>query len=56
MRMFLMIEGQEDVRWERYRLQAWIGSSTLDHTPRPAGTVDQVADTLLADLARELAA
>jgi len=30
----------------RDRLQAWADSSTLDHTPRLAGTVEQVADTL----------
>jgi alkanesulfonate monooxygenase SsuD/methylene tetrahydromethanopterin reductase-like flavin-dependent oxidoreductase (luciferase family) len=30
----------------RDRLQAWAASSTLDHTPRLAGTVEQVADTL----------
>jgi alkanesulfonate monooxygenase SsuD/methylene tetrahydromethanopterin reductase-like flavin-dependent oxidoreductase (luciferase family) len=30
----------------RDRLQAWANSSTLDHTPRLAGTVEQVAETL----------
>jgi alkanesulfonate monooxygenase SsuD/methylene tetrahydromethanopterin reductase-like flavin-dependent oxidoreductase (luciferase family) len=30
----------------RDRLQAWAASSTLDHTPRLAGTVEQVAETL----------
>jgi alkanesulfonate monooxygenase SsuD/methylene tetrahydromethanopterin reductase-like flavin-dependent oxidoreductase (luciferase family) len=30
----------------RDRLQAWADSSTLDHTPRLAGTVEQVAETL----------
>lgn len=30
----------------RDRLQAWADSSTLDHTPRLAGTVEQVAEAL----------
>jgi alkanesulfonate monooxygenase SsuD/methylene tetrahydromethanopterin reductase-like flavin-dependent oxidoreductase (luciferase family) len=30
----------------RDRLRAWADSSTLDHTPRLAGTVEQVAETL----------
>ena len=30
----------------RDRLQAWANSSTLDHTPRLAGTVEQVAEAL----------
>jgi alkanesulfonate monooxygenase SsuD/methylene tetrahydromethanopterin reductase-like flavin-dependent oxidoreductase (luciferase family) len=30
----------------RDRLQAWADSSTLDHTPQLAGTVEQVAETL----------
>jgi hypothetical protein len=46
MRISLMIESREDVRRKRDGLEAWTDSSALGYTPRLAGAVEQVAETL----------
>jgi len=43
--MTTCVVGRDDSE-VRDRLQAWADSSKLDHTPRLAGTVEQVAETL----------